>query len=147
MSTDERQQNLGPQARRPVKGWRRFIRENWYRDLAIAAAFFFFWQGYGAIQDSRREATRNGCIRDNNQSAALRSLFVNFLNADVREDPEVMAYLARHEGLFVLSDRFVPPRRPGTPKTEPKTAIAFLEYVRKTFPRVDCEARVKQVVR
>jgi hypothetical protein len=100
------------------------------------------------IQTSRREAVRNTCVRENRQNTAIRGFILTSLPAELRGAPLVKTYLHAHSQDFPAATTLKLPRRPSkeTANINPVYVVAYLEYTRAVFPRVDCDQRVEDVV-
>lgn len=155
MPIDERKQDLGPEARKPHTGWRRFLRENWYRDLLIAIAFFFVWQGYAAIQDSRRQAVIISCEQTNERYdktlIQIRAQSIKILGFQPASIPPGTPL---HEAAQIWQGRFNEVLKNPAAKKHPRyqriaegsqsTELiigAIVPYIK------DCEKRAKQLVK
>lgn len=75
---DERQDDLGPEAREdpPHRGWRAFVRENWYRDVWLLLITLFVVAvtlvGFASIQESRYQAALLQCLQRNSANVMAK---------------------------------------------------------------------------
>lgn len=94
------------------------------------------------IQASRIEATRDRCKSDDHQNAAIRGFITGALPAQALADPVVKHYLAAHRRDFPHPAAATQSNAQAVP---PAFVIRYLENTRKTFPRVDCAARLAKL--